>query len=488
MESIKRKKEPKPVVVAQFGEGNFLRAFADYMIDIANEKGVFEGGVAVIKPIASGTLEDFYEQQNVYTVILRGLQGGKKVQEHRVINSISQVIDPFADYAAYLELAKSEKLRFIISNTTEAGIAYDETDKFEIQPANSFPGKLTQFLFARYEHFLGDGNKGLIILPAELVDQNGDKLLECVNKLISLWGLPVGFRQWVEQSCIFCNCLVDRIVSGYPADEAQELQQSLLGYTDKLMVVGEPFGLWVIQSKQHKYVEEQFGLNKAGMPLVFTDDLRPYRERKVRLLNGSHTASALLAYLCGLDTVGQAMAEPKMRALIKKIMYDEVAPTVPLPIDEVKAFADSVIERFENPFIRHELLSISLNSVSKWAVRVLPSLKDSLATKGVLPECLVFSLAALATFYRSKTRGKDCLVGRRGEDTYEIRDDSHVLDFFAENAEKPNSHFAKALLSNTAMWGEDLTKIEGMNQQLIHYLDIIEQKGIHKVLELLQKD
>jgi tagaturonate reductase len=478
MKRIKRKMPIKPVVVAQFGEGNFLRAFADYMIDIANEKGVFEGGVAVIKPIPFGCLDDFHEQENTYTVILRGLQDGRTVEEHRVISSISQVIDPFADYDAYLDLAKSQQLRFVISNTTEAGIVYDETDRFGTKPANSFPGKLTQFLFARYEHFSGDSQRGLVILPVELLDQNGEKLRECVNKLISLWELPDAFKQWVEQSCIFCSCLVDRIVSGYPADEAQNLQQNLLGYIDKLMVVGEPFGLWVIQSERHKYVQKLFPLDKAGMPVVFTDNLRPYRERKVRLLNGGHTAGVLAAYLYGLDTVGQAMANPDIRALIKKIMYDEVAPTVPLPHDEVTAFADSVIERFENPFIRHELLTISLNSVSKWKARVLPSLKDSFDKNSVLPQCLVFSLAALATFYRSQEPGEGCLIGRRGETIYEIRDDAHVLDFFAGNAGKPNSEFAQALLSNAAFWGEDLSKLTGMGMLITRCLDLIEQKGM----------
>ncbi|MCL2200816.1 MAG: tagaturonate reductase, partial [Oscillospiraceae bacterium] len=402
----------KDVVVAQFGEGNFLRAFADQMIDVANEKGLFDGGVAIIKPINFGNLDAFKRQDLMYTVILRGMQGGEKVVEKRAVNAISQVIDPFEDYDSYLELARAETLKIVVSNTTEAGIIYDENDKFESRPANSFPGKLAQFLFARYEHFCGEAERGLIMLPCELIEQSGTKLHECVMKVIALWKLPEDFAKWINESCIFCNCLVDRIVSGYPAKEAEALERELLGYHDELMVVGEPFGLWVIASGKHEEVAAAFPLDRAGLPVVFTDDERPYRERKVRLLNGAHTSTVLAAYLMGLETVDEAMAQPAVRAFIEKTLYREIAPTVALPRDEVRAFADSVIERFENPFLAHQLLSIALNSVSKWKSRLLPTFKDSLFETGVLPDCITFSLAALAAFYRSGERGDGCLIGR----------------------------------------------------------------------------
>ena len=474
----------KTAVAAQFGEGNFLRAFAEQMIDIANEKNVFDGGVAVIKPIAGGSLEAFERQDAMYTVILRGIVDGQRIVESRQINAISQIIDPFTDYAAYLELARSETLRFVISNTTEAGIVYDETDKFDQHPAATFPGKLTQFLYERYRHFGGDVSRGLILLPVELIDQNGDNLRACVLKFAKLWELPEEFSKWLDEACIFCNCLVDRIVSGYPVEEAGSLETELLGYKDELMVVGEPFGLWVIASDRHAQVQEEFPLHAAGMPVVFTDDARPYRERKVRILNGAHTSSILAAYLMGFDTVDAVMANPTTRNFIERTLYGEIAPTVQLPADEVRKFAESVVERFENPFLNHKLLSISLNSVAKWKARVLPSLKDSFAATGTLPPCLSFSLAALIAFYRSDKRGEGCLIGKRANgDTYEIRDDAYVLDFFAENANSQASELAEAVLGNTAFWGEDLRKLDGLTELVTSYLITIEQQGMETALK-----
>ncbi|MCL2674781.1 MAG: tagaturonate reductase [Defluviitaleaceae bacterium] len=473
----------RPAVVAQFGEGNFLRAFAEQMIDAANEKGAFDGGVAVIKPIPFGSLEAFERQDDMYTVILRGIMGGQKIVESRAISAMSQVIDPFADYEAYLELARSEALRFVISNTTEAGITYDATDKFDQHPAATFPGKLTQFLYARFEHFAGAPNRGLIILPVELIDQNGDNLRECVLKFAKLWSLSAEFTAWLDEACIFCNCLVDRIVSGYPSD-AENLESDLLGYCDELMVVGEPFGLWVIASDRHVQVQKEFPLDAAGLPVVFTNDARPYRERKVRILNGAHTSSVLAAYLMGFDTVDAVMANTTTRKFVERALYGEIAPTVQLPPDEVRRFAESVVERFENPFLQHKLLSISLNSVSKWKARVLPSLKDSFASTGVLPPCLSFSLAALIAFYRSDKRGDGCLIGIRSNgDTYEIRDDAYVLDFFAENANLEAHGLAKAVLGNTAFWEEDLNRLNGFTELVAEYLTEIEKQGMETAIK-----
>jgi len=478
----------KSVVVAQFGEGNFLRAFADQMIDVANEKGVFDGGVAIIKPIEFGSLDVFRRQNLMYTVILRGMQSGQKIVDHRVISAISEVVDPFNDYEAFLDIAKGETLRIVVSNTTEAGIVFDENDKLDNHPANTFPGKLTQFLHARYEHYRGAKDKGLIMLPCELIERSGTKLYECVSKFIKLWNLPEGFADWVKESCIFCNCLVDRIVSGYPTGEAESLERDLLGYHDELMVIGEPFGLWVIASDRYEEVSKAFPLDAAGLPVVFTDDETPYRDRKVRLLNGAHTSMVLAAYLAGLDTVDEAMADPSVRAFIEKVLYGEISPTVKLPTEEVRAFADSVIERFENPFLGHKLLSIALNSVSKWKSRILPSFKDSLAASGELPACMTFSLAALAAFYRSSERGDGCLIGKRNAslgETYEIRDDVNVLDFFAAKSSLPNAEFVQALLSNTEFWGEDLSVISGMSEKITEYLDEISSKGMACVIKSL---
>ena len=475
---------PQKTVVTQFGEGNFLRAFADYMIDVANEQGVFDGGVAVIKPIPYGSFELFDEQDNAYTVVLRGLVNGERVVEHRIVGAITDTIDPFADYETFLNLAKDENLQFVISNTTEAGIVYDETDKFENCPANSFPGKLTQFLYARYNFFKGETSCGLIILPVELIDENGAKLKSCVLKLISLWKLDPKFADWVSETCIFCNTLVDRIVSGYPKDEADIIERDLLGYRDALLVVGEPFGIWVIAHPRHKEVREKFPLDRAGMPLVFTDDYRPYRERKVRILNGAHTSISPIGFLSGKDTVAEAMEDKRIHAFINAAIYEDIAPAMPLPItqEEITEF----IERFKNPFIRHELLSISLNSVSKWKARVLQSLKDNYAKTQNLPTYLAFSLAALTTFYRLGAEREDgCLIGQRDGKSFPIRDDAHVLNFFFERISEPVETFVPAFLATQEFWGEDLNEINGMTEHIITYLDAIEKDGMYKALELV---
>ncbi|MGL6174173.1 MAG: tagaturonate reductase, partial [Cellulosilyticaceae bacterium] len=390
-------KVARPVKVIQFGEGNFLRGFADYMIDVANEKGVFDGSIAMIKPIAWGNVDTFQEQNNLYTVTLRGKLDGNVVDEHRIITSIHDTIDPFTTFEAYGDLAKCETLEFVISNTTEAGIVYNEADKMEEVLNCTYPGKLTKFLLDRYNHFNGDQTKGLVILPVELIEHNGTKLKECILKYAQLWQLEEGFVNWIENNNIFCNTLVDRIVTGYPKEAEQIFAE--VGYTDKLLVVAEPFGLWVIEGPEE--VAKRFPLDQAGMNLVFTDNLKPYRERKVKLLNGAHTGTVLAGFLAGQDIVRGCMEDQTIRTYMEQLMFDEIAPTINLPQDDVKAFAEAVIERFENPFIDHSVLAISLNSVSKWKARILPSMKDYVAANGKLPKVITFSFAALMAFYYS---------------------------------------------------------------------------------------
>ena len=422
----------RPIKVIQFGEGNFLRAFADYMIDIANEKGVFDGNIAIIKPISFGNLERFEKQDNLYTVVLRGKENGKTVNDKRVITSVSKVLDAADNYDEYMSLAELDSLRFVISNTTEAGIVLDENDSIENLPS-SYPGKLTKFLYARFLKFGAEADKGLIILPVELIENNGGKLKECVLALADIWNLPAEFKTWINEKNIFCSTLVDRIVTGYPGAETASKIYDEIGYTDDLIDVGEPFALWVIESD--KDISAEFPLDKAGLPVVFTDNQKPYRERKVRVLNGAHTSSVLAAYLCGFDIVRDCMYDPLMGKFVRSVVRDEIAPQVNLPADEVLAFADSVFERFENPFIDHALLSISLNSVSKWKARVLPSFKDCVKNNGTLPKLITFSFAALLAFYSSSELVDGALVAKRANgDTYSVRDDESVLKFFAEHS------------------------------------------------------
>lgn len=480
--NIKEKavKTQYPIKVMQFGEGNFLRAFVDYMIDILNEKGNFNGSIAIVKPIPFGSLDMFKEQDNLYTVLLRGKENGKVVNDSRIITSVSKVLDCAEDYEEYMDLAHLDTLRFVVSNTTEAGIVLDINDTFDGLP-NTYPGKLTKFLYERYTAFSGAENKGLIILPVELIEENGRKLKECVLALCDVWNLPQEFKNWVKNSNTFCSTLVDRIVTGYPRGYADKVCEEL-GYEDKLVDIGEPFALWVIESD--KDISNELPLDKIGLPVVFTDNHKPYKERKVRVLNGAHTASVLAGYLYGLDIVRDCMSDDVMGKFIRKVVNDEIVPQVNLPLDEVKAFAESVFERFENPFIDHALLSISLNSVSKWRARVLPSFKDYYKNNGRLPSLITFSFAALLAFYSSNNLKEDGLYAKRANgDEYVIHDDRAVLEFFAENVGKED--FIEKACKNTDFWGEDLSVYDDFAREVEYWYKKIMSDATKALNEIL---
>ena len=373
----------RPVKVLQFGEGNFLRAFVDYFIDIANEKTDFNGSIALVKPISIGTLfPAFKEQDYRYTVMLRGLVDGEAVEQTRVITSVADAVDAYADYDRYAAYARLDSLRFIVSNTTEAGIVLDESDKLELCPPNTYPGKLTKLLYERAEHFNYAPDKGLIILPVELIDDNGIMLKKCVKALAKVWNLGEKFEQWLEEACVFTSTLVDRIVTGYPRGEDQAIWEKL-GYEDRILVTAEPFGLWVIESG--KDISQELPLPQCGLPVIYTDNQKPYKQRKVRILNGAHTSFVPAAFQCGYDIVLDAMKDPMILNFMQKTLYDEVIPTLDLPKDDLMAFAEAVTGRFMNPFIKHALLSICLNSVSKWRARCMPSLMVYVERTGKLP-------------------------------------------------------------------------------------------------------
>ncbi len=470
IQQVVDKRQEYPIRVVQFGEGNFLRAFVDYMLDIANEKGVFNGSIAVVKPISFGSLDKFKEQDNLYTVVLRGKENGEVVNDSRIITSVSKTLDCAEEYDEFMALASLDTLRFVVSNTTEAGITLDEKDHFDGLP-ESYPGKLTKFLYTRYQAVGGDSDKGLIILPVELIENNGRKLRECVLGLTDIWGLPADFKAWVEQSNVFCSTLVDRIVTGYPRAEAQSLCEQL-GYQDDLVDVGEPFGLWVIESE--KDIREELPLDQIGLPVVFTDDQRPYRERKVRVLNGAHTTSVLMGYLYGLDIVRDCMQDERMGQFIRRVVMDEIVPLVPLPRDEVEAFAQSVFERFENPFIDHSLLSISLNSVSKWKTRVLSTFMEHYTKTGSLPTLVTFSFAALLAFYTGFELKEDGYHAKRANGTeYVINDNRDVLEFFAANSGKAAEDYVQAVASNVDFWGADLSAYSNFVETVSAWLNAI---------------
>lgn len=473
-----RKKE-RAVKVLQFGEGNFLRGFADYMIDIANEKGCFDGNIVLVKPRKSGTLDSFHEQDCLYTVSLRGIVDGKATVQNRIITSVADAVSAYRDYEKYSEYAKLDTLRYIVSNTTEAGIVYDASDRLEMTPPESFPGKLTKFLYERYRYFDGAMDKGLVMLPVELIDDNGIRLKECVEKQADNWNLEEGFTIWLNEACIFCSTLVDRIITGFPKEEAGERFKEW-GYRDELIVTGEPYALWVIESP--KDISNEFPLDKAGLPVIYTDDHKPYKKRKVRILNGAHTSFVLASFLAGNDMVLESMEDEIVYRFIRKTIFDEVIPTLTLPKKELTDFAEDVLTRFRNPYIKHALSAISLNSVSKWKARCLPSFLDYIELRGKLPENLTFSLAALMAFYKGTEIRNNVLIGHRNGQEYYIMDEREVLTFFALNSEKDSKELTQKFLSMEEFFGQDLTRIDGLVEAVSGYLDQIALNGMRKEL------
>ncbi len=470
----------RPVRVLQFGEGNFLRAFVDYMIDIANEKTDFNGDIVLVKPIEMGTLfPAFKEQDYRYTVLLRGLVDGKPVELDRVVTSVADAVDAHADYEKYAAYAKLDTLRFIVSNTTEAGIVLDETDKFEYCPPHSYPGKLTKLLFERAEHFNYAEDKGLIILPVELIDDNGIMLKKCVMALAKLWNLGEKFEQWLENACVFTSTLVDRIVTGYPRGEDQAIWNKL-GYEDRILVTAEPFGLWVIESA--KDISKELPLPDCGMPVIYTDNQKPYKQRKVRILNGAHTSFVPAAYLCGYDYVLDAMNDPMIKTFMQKTLYDEVIPTLTLPKEDLLAFAEAVTGRFMNPYIKHALMSICLNSVSKWRARCMPSLLGYVDKFGKLPEHLTFSIATLMALYHGGKLVDGKLVCERNGQPYTLQDDAAVVEFFANNSDKPAKEMVQLFLSNETFFGQDLTKVPGLADSVSASLEDVLTRGARTVM------
>lgn len=473
-------KKERPIKVLQFGEGNFLRGFVDYMIDIANEKGEFNGDIVLVKPIEFGNLDRFHAQESQYTVSLRGIIDGEPAVLNRIVTSVADVVAAHEEYEKYSNFAKLDSLRYIVSNTTEAGIVYDPNDQLEMTPPHSFPGKLAKFLYERYVHFNGDKEKGLVMLPVELIDDNGIHLKECVLKQADNWGLDDNFKNWLNEACVFTSTLVDRIITGYPREEDQKLWEEW-GYKDELIVTGEPFALWVIESE--KEIKDEFPLDKAGLPVIFTDNQKPYKQRKVRILNGAHTSFVLTSYLAGNDTVLESMKDELVYEFMYHTIFDEVIPTLTLPEKDLKDFAQAVITRFNNPYVKHALLSISLNSVSKWRARCMPSFLGYIEKTGSLPKHLTFSLAALMAFYQGTELRDNALIGNRNGEEYRIMDDEAVLAYFVGNCNKETSQFVKGFLSNTEFFGQDLTEIAGLTEEITKYLNEINQNGMRKTME-----
>lgn len=473
-----------PEKILQIGEGNFLRAFADWMINNANANGDYKGSIVLCQPIANGLADMINDQDGVYTLAMRGIEDGKTVEKIEQITSVSRCINPYSDYEAFMEIARSKDLEVVISNTTEAGISYKEGDKVTDTPPAAFPAKVTAFLYERFKAFQGAMDKGLLFVPVELIDKNGDNLKKIVLQYALEWNLGDDFINWIQNANKFTNTLVDRIVTGYPRDQIDYFEEKL-GYKDQIIVTSEVFNLWVIEGKQEW--ADILPIHKNEANVIWTDDVTPYKMRKVRILNGGHTSTVLAAYLSGHNFVGDFMNDETFKSFLNKVIYDEVIPTLDLPKEELIEFADSVGDRFANPYIKHKLLDISLNSCSKFNARCLPSLVEYVNRKGTLPEALCFSLAAFIKFYKgTMTDGQ--YIGKRSDGTeYLIKDDAEVLEFFADIwAKNDTNAIAKAVLSNTSFWsGKDLTSISGLYEKVADYLDKLETKDVHSVLKEL---
>ena len=464
----------RPIRAVQFGEGNFLRAFLDWMIYSMNQKGYFSGDVAVVQPIDRGLTQMLNEQDNLYHLYLRGVEKGETISDSYLIDVIQQCLNPYEDYDAYLDLADNPDLRFIFSNTTESGIAYEAGDKLSDRPQKSFPGKFTALLYRRFQTFKGDPSKGLIVIPCELINNNGDELKQITLRLAEDWELEQAFTDWVNNHVIFCNTLVDRIVPGYPKDTIDEIHAEI-GFHDKLVSMGELFHLWVIEGPDQ--VAEEFPADQSGLKVLFVKDQQPYRTRKVRILNGCHTSQVPVGYLYGLDTVKESINHPVVGEFVQKALFEEIIPTLNMPEDELLSFAAEVLDRFRNPFIKHFLIDISLNSLSKYKTRVLPSVLRYQELKGVLPTRLLFSLAALIRFYKGDREGEEIA----------LRDSKENLAFMKSLWEKQTNDgdylaLVKAVLAYDSVWGEDLNEYEGVAAQVANDLKQIDQQGIRAVL------
>ena len=464
-----------PEKVMQFGEGNFLRAFVDDFIDIANEKAAFNGKVVLVQPIAQGLTDLINQQEGLYTLYLRGSRNGAKVDDKRVISCVSRCVNPYGDWDSVLALARSKDLEIIVSNTTEAGIVHDTESAFDQTPPVSFPAKLTRVLYERFTA----GQKGIVMLSCELIDNNGRELLRCVNQYIDDWGLSADFRRWVNEENIFCSTLVDRIVPGRIRDPKEVAALAAAnGYEDPLTDVGEVFGIWVIEGPDG--LEDRLPFKKAGVPVIVVPDVTPYKKRKVRILNGAHTGFVLGAYLAGFDIVRDCMHDETVLGYMNQMLYDEVIPTLPLDRQDLMDFAAAVQDRFNNPFVNHELMSISLNSTSKWRARNMPTFLDYVREKGALPPCLTTSFAAYLAFYSSDIQAltdKGLLCRRPKGDEYTVSDDRWVLEFYWAHRNDPPEELAHAVMTHTDMWGQDLTQVPGFEAAAGRILRQIRTEG-----------
>lgn len=488
MKSLNKRTAPKscaPERIIQFGEGNFLRCFVDWIIYKMNRKTDFNSSVVVVQPIEKGMVDWLNGQDCLYHVNLQGRLNGEKVDKLTRIDCISRALNPYTQNQAFMALAEQPEIRFVISNTTEAGIAFDPSCRFSDAPASSYPGKLTQLLFHRYETFNGATDKGLIIMPCELIFLNGHHLKECIFQYIELWKEDFGtkyegFKDWFTNYCYVCATLVDRIVPGFPRKDINQIQERIC-YRDNMVVQGEAFHLWVIEKPENMSIEDlksEFPAEKAGLNVLIAESEKPYHERKVTLLNGPHTVLSPVAFLSGINIVRDACNHEVVGKYIHKVQFDELMQTLNLPMDELEKFAGDVLERFNNPYVDHQVTSIMLNSFPKYKTRDLPGLKTFLERKGCLPEGLVFGLAAIITYYRG---------GKRDDGTEIVPNDAPEIMQLLKDlwTTGDTQKVAEGVLAAEFIWHENLNSIPGLTQLVKQDLDLISNKGMLEALKTI---
>jgi tagaturonate reductase len=478
--------EPRAVTVLQIGEGNFMRGFFDWMIQQCHTQGLYDGGIAVIQPRPSGKpkIDKLADQDGLYTLVIRGLEDGERIERKEIISAVANAFDPYSAWDTFLSFAASSELQIVVSNTTEAGLVYRPEPLVEGAPIESFPGKMALLLYKRYLAFEGSPERGLLFLPCELLERNGDTLKECVLRYAEDWGFSAEFHAWVRDHNRFLNSLVDRIVTGHPGEEQAEAWFAEWGYRDELVCMAEPYHLWAIEAEPE--LERILPLRQAGLNVHWVEDLKPYQQRKVRILNGAHTLMTPLGLLHGIEQVRELMEHPELGTFVREAVRQEIIPTLPYPAEELAAYADTVFERYLNPFIRHRLADIAMNSISKFKVRLLPSLAAYAERGAAPPDRLARGFAGLLRYYRVKREGRD--GNYRGTalngTTYTVRDDASALDVFAdswavaESRRLPPIETAKLLLAQPTLWGRDLSAWNGLAEAVGLYLAEFERSGL----------
>jgi len=468
-----------PEKVVQFGTGAFLRAFAEYFIDEANRRGMFEGSVVAISSTGSQRDALLNDQDGLFTLAIQGVEGTAARQRHRIVASLSRAISARDEWSAVLELARSPDIEVVISNSTEVGIVLDEEDRFDANPPRSFPGKLTRFLAERARAFDYDGRRGVVVLPCELIDDNGDALREIVRELASRWALGARFEHWLADGVTFCNTLVDRIVPGVVSDEEADRVGRLFGYRDGLVTACESYALFAIEGDNR--LRARLGFADADSRIVIAPDIRPYRERKVRVLNGAHTISVPVALLAGLETVHDAVEDERVGRFIRRAMFDDIVPSLDAP--GVEEFANEVLERFANPYIRHSLVDITLYGTTKMRVRVIPSIVDHYRRVGRAPASLAFGFAAYIAFMRGEVQAERRTMGLA---VPEDGEGERVLDAWRDvdpHSDSRLAALARHVCADESLWGADLTALNGFAELVSDHLVRIVRQGIRSALD-----